>query len=190
MWLLLRLRRVNEYPVDRPWSHDYDHWWQRVYATIDELSLGTITPEVASAKFAAGTETAPSLHDEYCRVRGIILADSVLTSTERTAYAGMLRNLRRVATEAIKDGDYLRFFDQVLDLGSVAERGKVTGEVELDFLREWKAVTSAGEGLVLPIDHSGSSLRSADESISNVLSALPEYTRLRQFLHRPRRDRA
>lgn len=182
VWLLLRIRCVSEYPIARPWLSDYEQWWQKVYATIDELSIGMITPEDAIAKFAAGTEISPSLHDKYCKVRETILADSVLTLTERTAYAGMLRNLRRIASNAIKEGSYSQFFEQVNHLNSVSEGGKIIGEVELDFLREAKALNTYSKDTLQLGYHNTSVLRSDDSLIADVQSAFPEFTRLRQVI--------
>jgi hypothetical protein len=123
VWLLLRLRRVSEFPVERPWVKLFRQWVGQVIGLLDDAQTQGLTSQNALTTLTSDGESSP-LYDLYRRVRGDILNDGVLTQVEAAGYAGTLSSYWRFAIESIQTGDYGRFLGQLPLLTTGIETGQ------------------------------------------------------------------
>jgi hypothetical protein len=147
VWLLLRIRRVSEYPIERSWYQQFRKWTSDVVGLVDDVKNGVMTKDGAIATLSPGSEAAPTIYDVYRRLRDQILNDGVLTQAEATGYAGTVSNYRRLAVSAIQNMQYDKFFEGVRNLRASIESGRApNAEAERLFQSE-----RAAAGAVRPV---------------------------------------
>lgn len=121
-WVLLRLRREDQYPIERDWFQPFRRWLNGMASLVDDVQIGMLSKEDAITTLRAGPEAAPTVYDRYRGLRDQILNDGVLTQTEAAGYCLTLSEYRRLALAAILTGDYESFRDGVQALcGGIAE---------------------------------------------------------------------
>jgi hypothetical protein len=113
VWLLLRVRIVTEYPLERPWHQRLRSWTGQLVGLVDDVKSGRITKEQGLNRLSPGSENKPTEDDAYRALRTEILADGVLTTEEATAYALALAAYRTVASTAVAKGKYDQFFKEI-----------------------------------------------------------------------------
>jgi hypothetical protein len=124
VWLLLRLRRVSEFPVERPWFTLFRQWIGEVVSLVDDAQAQVSTTQSALKALTPDSESSSRLYDLYRQVRGDILKDGVLSQVEAAGYAGTLSTYRRLAIESIQTADYGKFFGQLPLLTAGIETGR------------------------------------------------------------------
>jgi hypothetical protein len=118
VWLLLRLRRLTEYPVEPVWLTKFRSWVESVRHLADSWEANMITAKVARAKLTGGGEGAPSVYDVYRELTAEILSDGLLTATESGSYLAALRAIWRLALRLVEEGDRAEFDEAMTQLAS------------------------------------------------------------------------
>jgi hypothetical protein len=108
-WVLLRLRRESQYPIERDWFQLFRRWLNSVDSLVDDVQNGVVSKEEALNTLRPGLEAAPTVYDRYRNLRDQILNDGVLTQTEAAGYSLTLSKYRRLAATAISTGNDLIF---------------------------------------------------------------------------------
>jgi hypothetical protein len=164
-WLLLRFRRAFQYPVVRGWAHDFRKWQADVAGLVDDVRNDAGTKDDALRALQPGSETRPTVSDQYRKLRDQILNDGVLTQTEATAYAGILSNYRRLALRAIQTGDYAGFFDGIKKLRTEARSGGVVGpESQAEYAQALDAAAEVRVGAA-PTEQTGLESEGGEEAV-------------------------
>jgi hypothetical protein len=101
-WLLLRLRRSDEYSGVRGWFIDTAKLRSRVKSLVDDVKAGLITKDEGLAQLKPSGTGDKTILDEFFRLRSIIFSDGVLSEREAGAQVGLLYATIVTAREAIK----------------------------------------------------------------------------------------
>ncbi len=108
-WLLLRVRRSDEYSGVRDWFEDSKRLRQRITSLVDDHFAGLIPKSDALAEFASSPIGSKTLQDEYLRVRALINQDGVISEREALGYISQLRTRMQAAKDAIEAGQRSHF---------------------------------------------------------------------------------
>lgn len=108
-WLLLRVRRSDEYSGVRPWQDEARTLRARIGGLVDDALAGLISTTDALAELAPSPAGARTALDEYLRLRAVISADGVLSEREAAAHVMQLRARLAAAREAIETGSRTPF---------------------------------------------------------------------------------
>lgn len=101
-WLLLRVRRSDEYSGVRPWHDEARVLRQRISDLVGEYFAHIIAKADAVAEFASSPAGSRTILDEYLRLRAVIGADGVLSEREASAHILQLRARLAAARESIE----------------------------------------------------------------------------------------
>jgi hypothetical protein len=176
-WLLLRFRRVAEYPLQRDWYPQVRKLITDLIGLVDDVKAGTIAKEQATSSLKPGSESQPSMYDEYRRLRSIVLSDGVLTQAEAGGYAATLAEIRRLATTAILSGDYQAFNNSIGEFRASVFKGGPSSDETRKSITD--ALRAAGALRPLPagVDQPSETLGFDQASIS-----LKNFKRLNKLL--------
>ena len=150
-WLLLRFRRVAEYPLQREWYPQVRKLIADLIGLVDDVKAETVTKDQAMTSLRPGTESQPSLYDEYRRLRGVVLGDGVLTQAEAGGYAGTLSEIRRLATAAVQSGNCAAFDAAVRQFRAGVVKGQSPGREQAEALVEAVRVAEGLRPAAAPI---------------------------------------
>jgi hypothetical protein len=142
VWLLLRLRRVSEFPVERPWFKLFRQWMGEVISLLDDAQVQVSTSQNALRALTPDSESS-RLYDLYRQLREEILNDGVLTQVEAAGYAGTLSTYRRLAIESIQTADYDRFLGLLRLLPAGIETGQAPGPAVEGIFRAERAAAAS-----------------------------------------------
>jgi len=100
-WLLLRVRRSDEYSGVREWFDDARKLQGRIKSLVDDVAAGFLTKEDGLAQLKPSSTGDKTLLDEFFRLRSVINNDGVLTEREAGLYVGQLYTAILAAKKAI-----------------------------------------------------------------------------------------
>jgi hypothetical protein len=100
-WLMLRIRRSDEYSGIRDWFTDTRKLRSRVKALVDDVNRGRISEEAGLAEFKLSGTGDKTAQDEFIRLRSVISNDGVLSEREAGAQVGLLSSMLEVAKDAV-----------------------------------------------------------------------------------------
>jgi hypothetical protein len=142
VWLLLRLRRADEYPIERPWLQSMRQWMTRLSGLVDDVRNAAVAAETALralSTIAAPGDTA-TMYDAYRKVRDEVLGDGALTQVEASCYAGSISALLNCAVTAIREQRFDSYAEEVAHLSAGAKSGEPPDPTaEQAFRREYAA---------------------------------------------------
>ncbi|HEY8503155.1 MAG TPA: hypothetical protein VIL46_01135, partial [Gemmataceae bacterium] len=104
-WLLLRIRRSDEYTGVREWFEAARAFRLRTAALVDDVASGLLPKDDALKEFQVSPGGDKTLLDEFVRLRGVIQTDGVLAEREAGYHVGQLRARLDAARRAITDGN-------------------------------------------------------------------------------------
>lgn len=122
-WLLLRIRRSDEYAGVRDWFESARAFRLRVGTLVDDAASGAISREEALREFRS-TGSDKTLFDEFVRLRGVIGGDGVLTEREAVYHIGQLRTRLDAARRAIAEGERTLYYDAIRAVNAALGRGE------------------------------------------------------------------
>lgn len=123
-WLLLRIRRSDEYSGVREWFESARSMRLHITAIVDDVASGVLSKEDALKEFRASSSGDKTLFDEFVRLRGVISSDGVLTEREAVFHVGQLRSRFDAARQAITDSKRDLYYDTLTSMMSAIERGE------------------------------------------------------------------
>ncbi|MBC7930588.1 MAG: hypothetical protein H7Z38_08460 [Rubrivivax sp.] len=182
VWLLLRIRRVSEYPIERGWYQQFRKWTSDIVGLVDDVKNGVMARDAAMAALSPGSEAAPTAYDVYRRLRDQILNDGVLTQAEATGYAGTLSNYRRLAVSAIQNTQYDTFFKGVRNLRAGLEEGRAPSSEAEQLFRAERAAAGAVRPVVETTRGGALELSRRVESSPDIFQSLTRLPRLLETL--------
>lgn len=103
-WLLLRVRRTDEYSNVRTWYSDARSLRGRIDDLANDVADGVLDQDEALGEFTPSERGNKTLWDEYLRLRAVIRSDGVLTEREASSYVGQLRSRINQTKTAIQQG--------------------------------------------------------------------------------------
>jgi hypothetical protein len=100
-WLLLRVRRSDEYSGVREWFEDAKKLRGGIKSLVDDFEAGFLTKEEGLAQLKPSSTGDKTLLDEFFRLRSVINNDGVLSEREAGLYVGQLYTAILAAKKAI-----------------------------------------------------------------------------------------
>lgn len=100
-WLLLRIRRSEEYSGVREWFEDVKKLRGRIKSLVDDFEASSLTKEEGLGQLKSSGTGDKTLLDEFFRLRSIINNDGVLSEREAGLYVGQLYTAILAAKKAI-----------------------------------------------------------------------------------------
>jgi hypothetical protein len=150
-WLLLRIRRSDEYSGVREWFDAARAFRLRVSALVDDVLSGVLSKDDALKEFRASPGGDKTLHDEFIRMRGVIGGDGVLTEREAVYHIGQLRVRLDAARRAISDGDKDLYYGTIKAVVAALGHGEQpAGPIALTLLEEANSIASSRIHTVAP----------------------------------------
>jgi hypothetical protein len=101
-WLMIRIRRSDEYSGMRSWFTDAAKLRDRVKSLVDNVKAGSMTKDDGLAQLKPGGTGDQTILDEFFRLRSIICNDGVLSEREAGAQVGLLYAAIVAAKDAVK----------------------------------------------------------------------------------------
>jgi hypothetical protein len=133
-WLLIRIRRSDEYSGARSWSANMGKLREEVKKLVGDVKSGLITKEDGLAQLKPSETGNKTILDEFFRLRSLICSDGVLTEREAGAQVGLLYVAILAARDAIKKLNPKIMTDIINDVYEHLAKGQpVAGEIGQEF---------------------------------------------------------
>jgi hypothetical protein len=126
-WLLLRIRRNDEYHGVRDWFEDSRKLRGRIKSLVDDVNSEFVTKEEALAQLKPSATGDKMVLDEFFRLRSIITNDGVLSEREAGLYVGQLYTAIIAARKAIDQANPKVFASIINDVYSKLSKGEALG---------------------------------------------------------------
>ena len=123
-WLLLRIRRSDEYSGVREWYDATRAFRLRVGNLVDDVASGVLSKDDSLKEFQASPGGGKTLLDEFIRLREVISNDGVLTEREAVYHVGQLRLRVDRARRAISDGSKNIYYDSIKEVVATLSHGQ------------------------------------------------------------------
>ena len=184
VWLLLRLRRADEFPMERPWFEPWRHWITKLGGLVDDARNTAVPSDTALRVLStmAGPGEAATMYDAYRNLRDQILNDGTLTQFEASGYAGTLSAYLNSAVAAMRDKRFDSFFLDIARLSAGMRSGEAPDPAaEQTFRREYAAAAAVRPAL-LRVDLPRAELEREAAADRGLFSELVHLGRLRRVL--------
>ena len=143
-WILLRMRRSDEYSGYRDWFEDSRKLRARIKSLIDDFAAGFISQTDAQMQLKPSSTGDKTLLDEYFRIRSIIYFDGVLSEREAGLYVGTLKELIKNAIVAVNANDVKLFYTAIEVLKTAVQSGtNINVTVGKEFSEEVKGIVAS-----------------------------------------------
>jgi hypothetical protein len=153
-WVLLRIRRSDEYSGVREWYDDVKGLRNRISNLLDDTAAGFRTRQDALSEFTPTAAGDKTIADAFATVRSRIQNDGVLCERQASVFVGNLRQRIVAAIKAIKIGQYNTAEEEVAAATRTISDGRSPGgEMESVFVEEVTALSNVRRStLVKDID--------------------------------------
>jgi hypothetical protein len=123
-WLLLRIRRSDEYSGVREWFDTARSFRLRLETLVDDFASGLLSKEDALKEFEVSSSGDKSLLDNFVRLRGVIGNDGVLAEREAFGHIAQLRLRVDAARRTIIEGNKDLYYNAVKTAVTSLSRGE------------------------------------------------------------------
>lgn len=123
-WLLLRVRRADEYSGVREWYEDARALRASITSLVNDVANGFRDKDEALKEFQPTTVGSKTLFDQFSKLRTIIYADGVLSEREASLNVAGLTTMFASASKAIRDNNPTAFNVEMKSLLSAISVGK------------------------------------------------------------------
>jgi hypothetical protein len=130
-WLLLRIRRSDEYSGVREWLDAARSFRMRLGSLVEDVASNLISQADALKEFQASPAGDKTLLDEFIRLRGVIGNDGVLAEREAIYHIGQLRVRLDAARQAITIGNKDRYYNEIKGAVIAFGHGKEPSNLEI-----------------------------------------------------------
>ena len=174
-WLLLRVKRSDEYTGVRQWFRAAQLLRTRLSNLVDDVASGILQKEEALKEFITTPGGDRTVVDEFVRLRSVIQDDGVLSERETNLHIGQLRLRVDAAKRAVSDGKRATYDAAIAETAKSIEKGAQPPRVVADaIIDEARAVANRRLHTVV-----------ADTSFRRVASMSPA-AMLSSFQYMPR----
>jgi hypothetical protein len=143
-WLLIRLRRSDEYSGARSWLANVGKLREEITKLVNDVKSGLKTKEDGLAQFKPSATGNETILDEFFRLRSIICSDGVLTEREAGAQVGLLYVSLIAGRDAIKKLNPKIMTETINDVYEHLSRGKpIDGEIGQAFTEQVALMASS-----------------------------------------------
>lgn len=140
-WLLLRVRRTDEYNSVRSWYKEAQALRGRIDDLANDVADHVVDKNTALNEFSPSDRGNKTIFDEYVRLRAVIRNDGVLTEREASSYVGQLRSRMMQARNAIEQGKESSLAEEMSALTAAIVSGSSVPElVNVAFEEEAKSI--------------------------------------------------
>jgi hypothetical protein len=134
-WLLLRLRRSDEYSGVREWYGATRSLRGKIEALVNDVEAGVVSKEDAHKLLRPSGSGDATVFDEFVRLRSIVYNDGVLTEREAGLLVGQLNAAIVAARKAIAAARAVEFDEGLKRLQTALSTGRpLAGPVGSAFL--------------------------------------------------------
>ncbi len=143
-WLLLRIRRSDEYSGVRSWFLDTAKLRSKIQSLVEDVKAGLISKDDGLAQLKPSGTGEQTVLDEFLRLRAIIFNDGVISEREAGAQVGLLYTTIVAAREAIKKQNPEILIATLNSVSASLSRGEaVNSEIGTAFAEQVAMVVNA-----------------------------------------------
>jgi hypothetical protein len=135
VWLLLRLRRSEQYPGFREWFDQEKALRSKVSALVDDVKSQVLSKDEALARLRPSPGGDSTLFDEFSRLRALIQTDGVIAEKEALAHVVALRTVIDTARRAIAESKPAEFKTTLSTIKNNLLKGAVLDPHALDAVK-------------------------------------------------------
>jgi hypothetical protein len=139
-WLLLRVRRADEYSGVREWSEDARALRASITSLVNDVANGFRDKDEALKEFQPTTVGSKTLFDQFTKLRTIIYADGVLSEREASFNVGRLTTMIASASRAIRENNLAVYDAEMKNLLSAIAAPRTRGPIARGILSFEKEV--------------------------------------------------
>jgi hypothetical protein len=140
-WLLLRVRRTDEYNSVRSWYKEARALRGRIDDLANDVADHAVDKNTALNEFSPSDRGNKTIFDEYVRLRAVIRNDGVLTEREASSYVGQLRSRMMQARDAIEQGKESSLAEEMSAVtAAIVSGSSVPAPVSVAFEEEAKSI--------------------------------------------------
>jgi len=126
-WLLLRVRRSDEYSGARDWFDSGRNLRGKIESLVSDVDAGFVAKESALRQLMPGPDGNAPIYEEFARLRTIIQNDGVLTEREASLHVADLKSRLTLARDAINASDKKLYDEGLINLKTSLVSGKEIG---------------------------------------------------------------
>ncbi len=142
-WLMLRIRRNDEYSGVREWFTDARKLRTRARDLVDDYFAHSISREDALAQLKPSGTGDKTVQDEFFRLRSIISNDGVISERQAGLFVAELNTKLMAAREAIEQNNRQIFITTVEEVTDALSRGqRIEGKIGETFMRQVKSIAN------------------------------------------------
>lgn len=174
-WLMLRIRRSDEYSGIRRWFTDAGKLRNKVKGLVDDVKAGSITKEDGLAQLKPSVTGNETILDEFFSLRSIICSDGVISEREAGAQVGLLYAAIVAAKDAIKKLNPQILTDAINGASESLSRGQsITGEIGQAFAEQVSLVASSRKSSIAKGTSPGRIVKLSGDELFSTMQYLPK----------------
>jgi hypothetical protein len=136
-WLLLRLRRSDEYTGVRDWYNPARTLRGKIESLVKDVELGVVAKDDALSQLRPSATGSGTIFDDFARLRTIIQNDFVLSERQAGTFVGDLSAVITAAKKAISAHDAAQFTADLSQLRIDLAQGRpLEGDIGSAFRNE------------------------------------------------------
>ena len=146
-WLLLRLRRSDEYSGARDWYSQARSLRGKIKALVADVESESISKEDAIKQLKPSGTGSSTIFDEFIKLRAIIQNDGVLSEHQAGVFVGDLNAAIAAAKKGISENNSAQFKESQAQLHKALMAGKAyKGPIATAFLDGYANLSEARRG--------------------------------------------
>jgi len=174
-WLLVRIRRSDEYSSVRSWFIDAAKLRNQVKSLVEDVKAGSITKDDGLAQLKPSATGDRTIMDEFLRLRTIISSDGVLSEREAGAQVGLLYTALVAAKEAVKKANPEILTDTFNNVYTCLSRGQsVEGDIGQAFSEQVALVANARKSSIARDTSPSRIVKLSGDELFSTMQYLPK----------------
>ena len=174
-WLLLRLRRSDEYSGVRSWFLDTAKLRSKIKSLVDDVKAGLLNKEDGLTQLKPSATGNQTVLDEFLRLRAIIFNDGVLSEREAGARVALLYTTFIAAREAIKKQNPELLTATLNSVSASLSRGEaVDSEIGESFAEQVSLVVNARKPTIAKDTTPSRIAKLTGDELFNTMQYLPK----------------
>jgi hypothetical protein len=174
-WLLLRVRRSDEYSGIRSWFADSAKLRSKIKSLVDDVKAGLVTKDDGLNELKPSGTGDKTILDEFFRLRSIIYNDGVLSEREAGAQVGLLYTAIVAARDAIKKLNPQLLTATVGSLSESLARGDtVSGEIGEAFAEQVALVAKVRRASIVKDGTANRIARLSGDEVFSTMQYVPK----------------